>query len=114
MGRWLRDNVPSDTFIAVDAAGQIPYHSGLRTLDMFGVNDVHTAHLKIDTMGEGVPGHEKFDFDYIMWRRPDLVIAGAPFLDGSDSYERLDVPWTDDPLLHDFLYLYRRKGWAAI
>jgi arabinofuranosyltransferase len=113
MGKWLRDHVPMDTFIAVDAAGQIPYCSGLRTLDMFGVNDVHTAHLKIETMGQGVPGHEKFDFDYIMWRQPDLIIAAAPFLDGSDTYGRLDVPWTDDPSLYDFLYIYRRKGWTG-
>lgn len=113
MGKWLRDNVPADTFIAVDAAGQIPYYSGLRTLDMFGVNDVHTAHLDVEEMGEGVPGHEKFDFDYIMWRRPDLIIASAPFLDGSDSYERMDWPWADDPSLYDFLYVYRRKGWTG-
>jgi arabinofuranosyltransferase len=113
LGKWLRQNVPADTFIAVDAAGQIPYHSGLPTLDMFGVNDVHTAHLEVEDMGEGVPGHEKFDLDYIMWRRPDLIIATAPFLDGLDSYLRMDVPWIDDPSLHGFLYIYRRKGWIG-
>lgn len=113
LGKWLHDNVPTDTFIAVDAAGQIPYYSDLRTLDMFGVNDVHTAHLKIETMGQGVPGHEKFDFDYIMWRQPDLIIAGARFLDGSDAYERLDLPWTDKQPLYDFLYIYRRRGWTG-
>ncbi len=113
MGKWLRDSVPADTFIAVDAAGQIPYHSGLRTLDMFGVNDVHTAHLEVEDMGEGVPGHEKFDFDYIMWRRPDLIIASAPFLDGLDTYLRMDVPWIDDPSLRGFLFIYRRKGWTG-
>jgi len=112
LGKWLHDNIPADTFIAVDAAGQIPYYSGLRTLDMFGVNDVHTAHLKVETMGQGVPGHEKFDFDYIMWQRPDLIIAGARFLEGSDAYERMDVPWTDTPSLHDFLHIYRRQGWT--
>ena len=113
MGEWLRDNVPADTFIGVDAAGQIPYYSRLRTLDMFGVNDVHTAHLVIDTMGQGVPGHEKFDFDYIMWRGPDLIIATAPFLEGSDMYQRIEVPWIDDPWLYDFLFVYRRKGWRG-
>lgn len=113
MGKWLRDSVPEDTFIAVDAAGQVPYYSGLRTLDMFGVNDVHTAHLEVPEMGQGVPGHEKFDFDYIMWRQPDLIIAGAPFLDGSDAYERWDVAWANDPSLLDFLYVYRRRGWTG-
>lgn len=113
MGKWLRDNVPAETFIGVDAAGQIPYYARLRTLDMFGVNDVHTAHLQVEEMGQGVPGHEKFDFNYIMWRQPDLIIASAPFLEGSDIYQRLEVPWTDDPLLYDFLFVYRRNGWVA-
>lgn len=111
MGKWLRDKVPEDTFIAVDAAGQIPFYSGLRTLDMFGVNDVHTAHIQVESMGEGVPGHEKFDFDYIMWRQPDLIIATAAFLDGSDLYDRVDLGWSADPSLRDFLHVYQRKGW---
>jgi len=113
MGNWLRQNVPSDTYIGVDAAGQIPYYAGLRALDMFGVNDEHTAHLDVETMGQGVPGHEKFDFDYIMWRRPDLIVATAAFLDGSDIYQRMEVPWTDDPDLYSFLFLYRRKEWTG-
>jgi len=113
LGRWLHDNVPADTFIAVDAAGQMPYYSGLRALDMFGINDVEIAHLKVETMGQGEPGHEKFGFDRVMWLQPDLIIAGAAFLDGSDDYERLDVAWTDDPLLYDYLYIYRRKGWTG-
>jgi arabinofuranosyltransferase len=113
MGKWLRQNVPADTYIGVDAAGQIPYYAGLRTLDMFGVNDEHTAHLDVEDMGQGVPGHEKFDFDYIMWRRPDLIVATAAFLDGSDIYQRMEVPWTDDPDLYSFLFLYRRKEWSG-
>jgi arabinofuranosyltransferase len=111
MGQWLSENVPPETYIAVDAAGQIPFHSRLRSLDMFGVNDVHTAHIQVEAMGSGVPGHEKFDFNYIMWRQPDLIIASAPFLEGSDTYGRLDVTWTEDPSLHSFLFVYRRKGW---
>jgi hypothetical protein len=60
-----------------------------------------------------VPGHEKFDFDYIVWRRPDLIVATAAFLDGSDIYQRMEVPWTDDPDLYSFLFLYRRKEWSG-
>ena len=113
MGKWLQENLPADTFIGVDAAGQIPYYAGLTTLDMFGVNDVHTAHLQVEDMGQGLPGHEKFDFDYIMWRGPDLIIASAAFLEGSDIYQRVEVPWTDDPWLYDFLFVYRHKGWSG-
>lgn len=107
-GRWLKAHVPPDTYIAVDAAGQIPYFSGLRTLDMFGINDEHTAHMKVPTMGQGTPGHEKFDFPYIMARRPDLVIVYGPLLDNSTEYIRADYSWTDDPALRAFLNVYRR------
>jgi len=114
MGRWLREHLPPDTFIAVDAAGQIPYYSEMRTLDMFGVNDEHTAHMKVETMGQGTPGHEKFDFDYIMWRRPDLIIVYGNFLDGSPIYERADDwEWTEDEALRHFLTIYRRRDWGA-
>mgnify|MGYP001084517295 CR=1 FL=1 len=110
LGRWLREHLPLDTFIAVDAAGQIPYYSEMRTLDMFGVNDEHTAHMKVETMGQGTPGHEKFDFDYIMWRRPDLIIVYGNFLDGSPVYERADDwEWTKDEALRGFLTIYRRR-----
>ncbi|HAL61529.1 MAG TPA: hypothetical protein DCP08_03870 [Chloroflexi bacterium] len=114
MGRWLREHLPPDTFIAVDAAGQIPYYSEMRTLDMFGVNDEHTAHMKVDTMGQGTPGHEKFDFDYIMWRRPNLIIVYGNFLDGSPIYERADDwKWTEDEALRRFLTTYRRRDGGA-
>lgn len=114
MGRWLREHLPPDTFIAVDAAGQIPYYSEMRTLDMFGVNDEHTAHMKVEPMGQGVPGHEKFDFDYIMWRRPDLIVVYGNFLDGSTIYERADDwEWTKDESLRHFLTIYRRQDWEA-
>jgi len=114
MGRWLRERLPPDTFIAVDAAGQIPYYSEMRTLDMFGVNDEHTAHMKVETMGQGVPGHEKFDFNYIMWRRPDLIIVYGNFLDGSPIYERADDwEWTEDEVLRHFLSIYRRRDWEV-
>jgi hypothetical protein len=114
LGRWLGEHLPPDTFIAVDAAGQIPYYSGLRALDMFGVNDEHTAHMKVETMGQGIPGHEKFDLDYIMWRQPDLIIVYGNFLDGSPIYERADDwRWTEDEALRRFLTIYRRRDWEA-
>jgi arabinofuranosyltransferase len=108
LGKWLRANVTPNTYIAVDAAGQVPYYSDLRTLDMFGINDEHTAHMKVPTMGQGTPGHEKFDFPYIMMRQPDLVIVYGPLLDNSTEYTLADYPWTGDPALRAFLNVYRR------
>jgi arabinofuranosyltransferase len=72
-GRWLRQNTSSGTLLATDAAGAIPFYSGLKTIDMLGVNDRHIAHLSVPNMGHGTAGHEKRDFAYVLSRRPDII-----------------------------------------
>jgi hypothetical protein len=108
MGRWLRENVPPGTLIAVDAAGQVPYHSGLPAVDFFGITDAQIAHLEVETMGEGTPGHEKFGLAQVLARRPEYIIIFGNALDGLPEYRRLQVRWTDDPELYSFLSIYRR------
>lgn len=71
LGRFLRWRHP-DALIAVDATGKIPYFSGLRSIDMLGLNDVHLAHREFDFTK---PGHSKFDPEYIYAREPDLIAA---------------------------------------
>jgi len=116
MGKWLRANVPSDAVIAVDAAGQMPFYSELRTIDMFGINDLHTAHLNREEMaslgkrmGEGTPGHEKLDMRYIIDRRPDYIIIYGTMFDGVPEYERVDLPWTNNPQVKAFLSVYKLR-----
>jgi len=75
LGIWLRDNAPPDSVIAVDAAGAIPYFSGLRSIDMFGLNDRHIAHIVVPTMGSGKPGHEKYDARYVYAQNPDWIAS---------------------------------------
>lgn len=111
MGRWLREHMPPDTFIAVDAAGQMPYFSESKTLDFWGITDANIAHMPVESLGQGLAGHDRFAFDYVLARRPDLIIVYGNFLDGSDLYLRADWPWTDDPGLVNFLTIYRRADW---
>jgi hypothetical protein len=109
MGRWLKTNVPRGTWIAVDAAGQVPYFSELPAIDMFGINDLHIGRLQIATLGQGTPGHEKFDLVYVITRQPEYVVIFGTLLDSVKEYERAPVEWTNDPALQEFLTLYRRK-----
>jgi hypothetical protein len=112
MGLWLRDHVPEDTYIAVDAAGQIPFYSDLRALDLYGLNDLTIAHRQVETMGEGTPGHEKMDMDYVLFiAQPDYIIIYGTAFDwlSAYSYERVDLPWTDAPALEAFLGVYERQ-----
>ncbi|MEW5720797.1 MAG: hypothetical protein AB1817_19385, partial [Chloroflexota bacterium] len=81
MGRWLKVNVPRGTWIAVDAAGQVPYFSELPAIDMFGINDLHIGRLQIATLGQGTPGHEKFDLVYVITRQPEYVVIFGTLLD---------------------------------
>src|SRR5574341_519150 len=107
MGRWLRANVPRGTLIAVDAAGQVPYFAELPAVDMFGINDLYIGRLKVDTLGQGLPGHEKFDLGYVIRRAPTFVIIYGTLFDGVKEYERAPFVWTTDKNLANFLTLYR-------
>ncbi len=59
--------------LAVDAAGALPYWSGLPSLDMLGLNDAWLAHHPPPGFGTGTIGHELGDGDYVLRREPDLV-----------------------------------------
>ena len=65
--------------LAIHGAGIIPYYSGLRTLDLWGLNDAHIAQAESDDFGEGRAGHERSDYDYALSRRP-LVILPEPLV----------------------------------
>jgi hypothetical protein len=114
MGRWLRDNVPSDTVIAVDAAGELPYFSRLHTIDLFGITQPAIAHMVVPTMGEGTPGHEKFGLHHVLSQEPDYIIIYGHSLDGVEPYQRVEVDWTEDPHLRAFLSVYKRKSWDLL
>lgn len=107
-GKWLNQNVPPGTWIAVDAAGQVPYFSELPTIDMFGINDLHIGRMPVANLGEGTPGHEKFDLGYIIARAPKYVVIYGTLFDNVTEYKRADVKWTDKPELERFLTIYER------
>ena len=73
LGRFLGEQ-PGDPLLAVDAAGKIPFFSGLRTLDMRGLTDRHIARVEPFATYD-YPGHNKRDPDYVLARRPNLIAA---------------------------------------
>jgi arabinofuranosyltransferase len=73
VGLWLKENAAPDAVIATNTAGSIPYYSGLKTIDMLGLNDIHIAHRKMPDMGTRYAGHEKADGRYILNRKPDYI-----------------------------------------
>ncbi|HKH46003.1 MAG TPA: hypothetical protein VKM72_15185 [Thermoanaerobaculia bacterium] len=72
LGRHLARSHPGAT-LATDAAGKIPYFSGLRTIDMLGLTDAHIGHVEPPEDSLLIIGHSKYDVEYVLARRPDLI-----------------------------------------
>jgi arabinofuranosyltransferase len=73
-GQWLQRNVAADSVLASSAVGVIPYYSGLTTIDMWGLTDLHIAHMELPRMGSRPAGHEKGDGLYVLAREPDIIL----------------------------------------
>jgi hypothetical protein len=86
LGDYLRDRYAGET-LAIDAAGKVPFYSGLKTIDMLGLNDPVIAHEQSRYF---LPGHSKFDPDYVLSRRPDLIAAWMAPCD-EDRCDNLDM-----------------------
>lgn len=90
-GKWLKNNVSPETVIAVGPAGKIPYYSELYTIDMWGLNDEHISRRKSTRLQAG---HKKFDFDYVLSRKPEFIIGYAGFTDKDIpvNFEKFNAP----------------------
>ena len=110
--RWVQDNAPllrsdirrvraglaiaaytsPDAVIAVHAAGQIPYYSERKSIDLLGLNDAVIARGPRRT--NFYPGHDKWDYEYsIAQQQPDLIadnwIRLADYMRGRSDYKKL-------------------------
>jgi hypothetical protein len=74
-GQYLAAHARPEATLAIHSAGIIPFYSGLVTIDMWGLNDLHIGHRKMPDMGgEWPPGHEKRDDAYVFSRQPTYVV----------------------------------------
>lgn len=66
--------------IAVTAAGSIPYWTGFEAIDLHGLNDYHLPRNKPENYGQTRVGHGLSDPEYVLSRKPDLIVfdAGNP------------------------------------
>jgi hypothetical protein len=109
IGRFLRDAFEEDDpLVAVDAAGAVPYFSGLRSLDMLGLNDAHIARHHDASFGRGVQGHELGDGAYVLSRAPDIIVAGV--LGSSQLSFRGGREMADDPRFEAWYRRVRVRG----
>ncbi len=64
--------------LATTIGGCIPFWSELPTVDMLGLNDYHIPRHPPENFGQGWIGHELGDGEYVLNRKPDLIILTRP------------------------------------
>lgn len=93
IGLALGEYTSPQATIAVHAAGQIPYFSERRTIDLLGLNDPVIA--KGPVTGPFYPGHDKWNYGYsILQLKPDLIadnwVKLGDFMRDRSEYQQLD------------------------
>lgn len=88
---WFREHLPPGSALAAEPTGALGYYSGLKIIDMMGVNDAHIARLVVPGMGRGTAAHEKHDLPYVLSRRPDVIFIAVQ-----------DAPCEDRPAGHAY------------
>ncbi len=93
LGIHIRNYTDEDITIAAHAAGQIPYYSNRRTIDLLGKSDSVVA--KGLPASSFRPGHNKWNYEYsILTLKPDLIADEwgrlSEFLSDKPEYDRLD------------------------
>lgn len=83
VGHWLAQAFGDSTRVATNAAGGLPYASGLPVIDMLGLTDAHIARTR--QRERQWPGHERGDGAYVLSRCPEILILGGA--EGSET------PW---------------------
>jgi hypothetical protein len=74
VARKFPSRTPLEAKIATIPIGAMRYFSDRYILDLVGLTDVHIAHTAAPT-GVAITGHEKYDIDYVMQRRPELIFT---------------------------------------
>lgn len=100
LGAYLGEH-HSGAYLATTAAGKLPFSSGLKTLDMLGLNDLFIGHSAGHLSWTSEPGHEKYQPEYVLAQSPDLI---ATWLVGQDF--DLDVGISEAQ--------YRRAGYVLV
>lgn len=95
---YFFNNIP-DVTIATTAAGAIPFYSGLRTIDMYGLNDAWIA--RNGFLIGSTPGHQRMSpLGYLRDRQVNLVISHPGVMKLSASVEHVpNIPMNSNDRL---------------
>jgi hypothetical protein len=72
-GRWFKANSPADATVATVAIGAVGFFSERTIVDPHGIVDARIGHRPIE-LGRGLSGHEKYDVEQVLSRRPGYIL----------------------------------------
>jgi len=117
-GIYLHDHFPTDTVVALNQAGIIPYYSQLPTIDMLGLNNVQIAHYGKRDYNLWY-AHQAGDGEYVLSLKPDIIIFSGLRLSAepADFISDQDI-WASDQFKNEYElvewpgigFVYSRKG----
>ncbi len=103
IGKYLKENVPPDTLIAVGAAGMIPYYSELPAIDFFGINNYYIAHYGKKDFKIAF-AHQAGDGRYVLSKKPALIILGR------NAYAISKREIYNSPIFHENYFPFYIRG----
>lgn len=116
--RWLQQNAPPTAVLLTEEIGEIPYLTGLKTLDVYGLIDKHIARFG-EYDPDSAPGHQRADLNYSLSLAPDFLVMAdfqATFernTRGAPATARYPALALYEPVVLDLpegrLQLYRRR-----
>ncbi|MCP4292411.1 MAG: hypothetical protein GY780_11335 [bacterium] len=74
-GDAMAENLPADASIALGPAGYIPFVTGMKTYDYYGLVVPQISHKEVK-FEQGYAGHEKHDGAYLLSQKPDFILIG--------------------------------------
>ncbi|HVU02332.1 MAG TPA: hypothetical protein VHE30_11300 [Polyangiaceae bacterium] len=102
--QFFQREAPPGSLVAAETVGHVGYYARhLRILDMWGLNDVHIAHLDVSPNAKF--GHDKFDLAYIGSKKPDYVYVLYASLEAVEL-PGYDLCWPSELFP---IAVYRRK-----
>lgn len=102
---FIAANYPADALVAVNHAGALPFRLPNPALDMTGLCDHQIAHRIVGAL------HQKFDPDYVLARKPRLVVLNTRVRPGEAGVWYHPGYWAGETALverPDFRSLYHR------
>jgi hypothetical protein len=105
IARFFRDEAPEGSLVAALPVGHVGYYArNVRILDMWGLNDVHIAHLDVQPLFKS--GHDKYDASYVVSTKPDYAYMFRFDVPGPVPLPGYDVCW---PSKYYPFVIYRRN-----